>query len=102
MTHGLRLHEQSHPEEPPVEAVMAQNALGRSALQFDHWEAPSKHVGQDAIFVLPRADQRQVLVDEMRARFASAELVEHVNVDRLGIQVMSADIFVCRNYKGAH
>ncbi|MEQ1631726.1 MAG: glycosyltransferase family 39 protein, partial [Planctomycetota bacterium] len=101
LTHGLRLHEQSHPAEPPVEAVLAQNALGRSALQFDHWDAPSKHVGQDAIFVLPRADQRKVLVDEMRARFASAELVEHVRVDRLGIQVMSADIFVCRNYKGA-
>ena len=102
LTHGLRLHEQAHPEEPRVEAVLAQNARGHSALQFDHWDAPQQHLGQDAIFVLPRASERAALVGEMRARFVSAEMVEQVHIDRFGIEVFSADIFVCRSYKGAH
>lgn len=100
LTHGLCQHEEQHPEEPPIEPVLAQNALGRPALQFDQWERPQLHEGQDAIFVLPRADERQSHVEEARAHFASIEKVERVDVERLGIRVMSADIYVCRDYKG--
>lgn len=40
------------------EDVMAQNVVGLPALQFDHWGSPAAHVGQNAIFVLPRPQDR--------------------------------------------
>lgn len=80
--------------------ALAQNVLGDPALQFDHWDAPANHVGHSAVFVLPRPGERHATVDRVAAKFASCELVEHVEPKRLGVSVMNADVYVCRGYKG--
>lgn len=81
-------------------AALAQNVLGDPALQFDHWDAPSNHIGHSAVYVLPRAGERHATVDRVAARFASCELVEHIEPERLGVSVMNVDVYVCRGYKG--
>ena len=93
------------PEHPlagsiDFEPTMAQNVLGRRALQYDHWASPRSSVGQDAIFVLPRPQQRVDMVREAAKRFVSIQRVERVEVRRCGVHVLDADIFVCRGYKG--
>ncbi|HZN41179.1 MAG TPA: glycosyltransferase family 39 protein [Planctomycetota bacterium] len=84
-----------------LEDVMsAQNVLGRPALMYDYWFDALQHVGQDAVFVLPRPSMRRQLLDDVEHRFAKVERVETVAVERLGRRVMDADIFVCRHYLG--
>lgn len=82
------------------EPILAQNVLGLRALQFDHWAPPCKRIGQDAIFVLPRPVGREEVVKRAADRFAAVELVERVNVKRLGIDLVEAEIYVCRDYQG--
>lgn len=82
------------------EVTMAQNVISMPALQFDHWARPEHRVGQDAIFVLPRPDARDAMVEAVRAHFARVDKVERVEVRRLGIRVMEADIYVCHAYGG--
>ncbi|MCA8942929.1 MAG: hypothetical protein KDB80_10255, partial [Planctomycetes bacterium] len=66
----------------------------------DHWECPRDRIGQDAVFVLPRPEMRGGFLDRVRNKFDSVERVDQVKVSRLGITVLEADIFVCRNYRG--
>ncbi|MEZ6037279.1 MAG: glycosyltransferase family 39 protein [Planctomycetota bacterium] len=100
LTRGLELYvAQAEPDEV-LEPVMAQNVVGRTALQFDHWTPPTERVGQDAIFVLPRPDGRDDILGEVRQHFRAIERAEHVVVQRLGIEVLSADVYVCRGYLG--
>lgn len=87
-----------HPDSG--EPTLAQNVLGQRALQFDHWTSPSSRMGQDAIFVLPRAHQRDEMVAKASQRFDHIEKVEHVQVTHLWIVVFEADIYVCHNYHG--
>jgi 4-amino-4-deoxy-L-arabinose transferase-like glycosyltransferase len=82
------------------EPTMAQNVISKPALQFDHWNAPADRIGQDAIFVLPRPRQREAMVDQARRHFASIERVEQMQIHRLGIHVLDADVYVCRDYRG--
>lgn len=82
------------------EVTMAQNVIDKPALQYDHWAQPALRGGQDAIFVLPRPDARQAMVDEVRDHFDRIEKVERVDVQRFGIHVMAADIYVCHGYVG--
>jgi hypothetical protein len=82
------------------EPTLAQNVIGMRALQFDHWNRPADRLGQDAIFVLPRPQQRQDMVDEARRRFDSIEKVERVEIRRLGLHLVDADLYVCRGYRG--
>lgn len=86
--------------EDPGEPTLAQNVLGMRALQFDHWTPPRSRIGQDAVFVLPRPARRGEMVDRARKVFASVELAEHVQVECMGIDLMGADIYVCRDYLG--
>ncbi|MFO1077157.1 MAG: glycosyltransferase family 39 protein [Planctomycetota bacterium] len=80
--------------------VLAQNVMGERALQFDHWDPPAAHVGKDAIFVLARADVRPREIEDCKARFASVETVQRVVITTLGIEVLDADVLVCRGYRG--
>ena len=80
--------------------VLAQNVVGKPALQFDHWDPPTGHVGGDAIFVLARSDARQREIVDCRAHFASVELVQQVVIRTLGIEVLEASVFACRGYRG--
>ena len=82
------------------EPTLAQNVISIRALQFDHWTPPKERIGQDAIFVLPRPEQRELMVDEARRHFRTMEKVERVAITRLGIHIVDADIFVCRGYRG--
>ncbi len=84
------------------EPVLAQNVISRPALQFDHWAQPEDRVGQDAIFVLTRPDDREAIVDAVREHFASIDKVERVEIVHLGIRLLEADIYVCRAYCGPH
>jgi dolichol-phosphate mannosyltransferase len=93
------LHENPAEGNLDFEPTMAQNVFGMRALQYDHWSQPRDRVGQDAIFVLPRPEQRDGMVLEAGRHFTSIEKVEHVEVRRLWI-VLEADIYVCRGYKG--
>jgi hypothetical protein len=91
-----------HPEEADIdfEPTLAQNVVGQTALQFDHWAPPAARLGQDAIFVLPRPQGRSRFVELTQPHFDRMEKVERVSVDRLGIHLMDADIYVCRGYRG--
>jgi hypothetical protein len=82
------------------EPTLAQNVMSKPGLQFDGWESPSKRVGQDAIFVLPRPHQRDAVLACVRQHFQSIEKVERVEIKRLGVHVLDADIYVCRSYRG--
>jgi len=86
--------------EDSGEATMAQNVISKPALQYDHWTRPENRVGQDAIFVLPRPAERQEMVEAVARHFTGIEKVERVDVHRLGILVMEADIYICRGYCG--
>ncbi len=83
-----------------TEPTLAQNVLGKAALQFDHWDAPERHLGQNAVFVLPRPQQRVLMVQEARRRFEQVECVEHLSIDTWGIHQSDFDIYVCRGYRG--
>ena len=84
----------------PGEPTLAQNVLGQRALQFDHWSPPGARIGQDAVFVLPRPAARGEMVGKARQVFATVELAEHVQVKCMGIDLLAADIYVCRGYTG--
>jgi hypothetical protein len=89
------------PGEPDSgEPTLAQNVISLRALQFDHWSPPKERLGQDAIFVLPRPDQRAEMVEAATRHFHSVEKVERVAIERLGIHLVDVDIYVCRNYRG--
>ena len=102
LTHALHRECLGEGEHGCELSVLAQNVIGRPALQFDHWDQPSGHVGQSAVFVLPRAERRGIVLDAVRDRFGSAERVDHIDIERLGVHVFDADIYVCRGYKGPH
>ena len=87
-------------DDPNFEPTLAQNVIGMRALQFDHWSRPKDRIGQDAIFVLPRPEQRAAMVREAGLRFQSIEKVERVQVCRLGVHQFDADIYACHGYKG--
>lgn len=80
--------------------VMSENVFGQGALEFDHWEPPENHRGEDAIYVLPRPRVRGGEVAKLKAHFASVQMVEHVQVDFLGYCVADADIYQARGYLG--
>jgi len=82
------------------EPTLAQNVIGQHGLQFDHWDAPMDRIGQDAIFVLPRPEQRPDMVTAAAAHFDHIDKVERVDVTRLGIHLYDADIYVCHHYRG--
>ncbi|MCA8977066.1 MAG: glycosyltransferase family 39 protein [Planctomycetes bacterium] len=100
LTRHLKNHAKVARPGVAVEPTLAQNAFGLSALQFDHWEPPAKHIGEDGLLVLPRPDMRQGLLERIGVHFASLELLERVEVQRLGFSVFSADIYRGRNYLG--
>ena len=52
------------------------------------------------MFVLPRPKGREEMVEKATARFATVELAEHVQVQCMGIDLLEANIYVCRGYKG--
>jgi hypothetical protein len=83
-----------------AEAVMAQNVFGRPALQYDHWDHPQNHIGDSAVMILPRPDQRQGLFVEIRERFDSVEKVERLPIETLGIRLVDVDFYLCRGYRG--
>ena len=83
-----------------LEATMAQNVVGDRALQFEHWERPQDHLGQDAIFVLTRPDRRDYSLREAERHFDQVTRVERVIIKRLGFEVSHADVFICKNYRG--
>lgn len=82
--------------------TMAQNVISIPALQFDHWTRPEDHVGQDAIFVLPRPERRGRMIDFARRHFRTVEQVERVAIRPLGISVLDVALFVCRGYRGPY
>jgi hypothetical protein len=82
------------------EPTMAQNVLGKRALQYDHWNSPRDRVGQDAIFVLPRPEQRGEMVRAAARCFASIEKLDRLELCTLGVHIVDADFYLCRGYKG--
>ncbi len=97
---GLALHQLVRHDDGPLEPTLSCNVLGLPALQFDHWDPPAGRIGQDAVFVLYRSEQRKTLVDQVRARFDAIELAERVEVRRFGVRLADAAIYVCRGYHG--
>lgn len=84
----------------PLEATLAQNVLGQRSLQFDEWTSATARVGQDAVFVLPRAHERESVLRKTAACFGSVTLAERLNVTRIGVVLMVVDVYLCRQYKG--
>lgn len=80
--------------------TLAQNVLGEKALQYDHWEAPATHVGEDAIFVVPRPDDRAGPLKLAAECFDRLEKVESLAIERLGIHLLDVDLYLCHNYHG--
>ena len=100
LTRSLSLHAKRSPVPDLLETTMAQNVLGRSALQFGLWENPRSRIGENAILVLPRPEDRAEILAEARSRFDAVERVERIDVACLGIDVLTVDLFVCRGYRG--
>jgi dolichol-phosphate mannosyltransferase len=82
------------------EDVLAENTVGRSALEFAHWFPASSEVGKDAVLVLSRPARHVRLVEEARERFASVKSLSTMDVERFGIRVRSYEWLVCRGYRG--
>lgn len=81
--------------------VLAQNVYGERALQFEHWDAPSGHVGEDAVFVLAHPDRRtEAAMARVLPHFASVESAGRVSVESFGYEVMTAEVFLCRSFRG--
>ncbi len=99
LTRGLRLHAKAwNPEEP----VLAQNVYGGPALQFDYWDDPLDFIGEDALLVLPRPEQRQGQLRQVRAHFGKVTKVDGLAIERLGIRVLEVDVYRCEGYLGPH
>jgi 4-amino-4-deoxy-L-arabinose transferase-like glycosyltransferase len=80
--------------------VLAQNTYGEPALQYDWWTDPERHVGETAVFVVIRPDQRRRDLECAAQHFTSLEKVESVAVRRAGNVVLRADIHVGTGYRG--
>lgn len=50
--------------------------------------------------MLPRPKGREEMVEKATARFAKVELAEQVQVECMGIDLVDANIYLCRGYKG--
>ncbi|MFQ5504152.1 MAG: glycosyltransferase family 39 protein [Planctomycetota bacterium] len=100
LTHSLRLSGQEDGRKEEIGPTLAQNVFGEDALQYDHWESPDRHIGEDAVFVLTRPELRQRQVQRAREHFADVEPVQRLLIHRLGIQVLVVDLFICRGYLG--
>jgi hypothetical protein len=83
-----------------LEPILAQNVVGRPALQFDNWETPARRIGQDAVLVLRHPERRTKELKFAAEHFDSVEHVKHVSVTRLWYVVNEADIYFCRHYRG--
>jgi hypothetical protein len=81
-------------------AVLAQNVRGRPALQFDYWDQPSRHIGDDASVVVTRPDRRTEHVEDAKRFFESLERVERIPIRRGVWSVLDVDLYACRAYKG--
>ena len=90
------------PGKPQLAPVLAQNVFGRRALQFDHWDSPINHLGEDAIYVLARPDARPNELLQCRAHFRSVERRHRVQVTCMDLDVLAADVFFCHDYLGPH
>ncbi len=77
--------------------VLAQNALGDTALSFDLWTHVADLVGQSAVFVA-RVRRREPDLERIRARFRTVDLLRTVEVRRFGIVVQEARLYACRGY----
>ncbi|MBL8728738.1 MAG: glycosyltransferase family 39 protein [Planctomycetes bacterium] len=97
---SLILHSRTAHDADGLEPVMAENVFGQRALQFDHWEPAAAHVGESAIYVLLRPDDRPREVQKLERHFRTVEKVERVRIERLGYCVAEADIFVATGYLG--
>ncbi|MEZ6036931.1 MAG: glycosyltransferase family 39 protein [Planctomycetota bacterium] len=97
--HLTRRHQLMEPGHQ-LEFVLAQNVFGKQALQFDHWEPACEHVGEDAIYVLPRPDGRPGELELLRQHFDSVELSERLQVGAFGIERGTVDIYTARCYRG--
>jgi dolichol-phosphate mannosyltransferase len=84
----------------PYAPVMAQNVFGEDALEFDHWEQPERHIGESAVFVLPRSHDRPNELEACKRAFGDVQFAQGVAIDFLGIRVLDADIYLCRQYRG--
>lgn len=100
LTRALRLITgNEHPGKPPA-SVLAQNTYGRPALQFDYWNKPADHIGENAILVLPRPSMRRNELTKALTCFEAITLVDCVHVERFGIPLLDFRIYECSNYQG--
>lgn len=97
---ALKMHMYVMPADHDFEAVMAQNVFGETALQFDHWEPTASHIGQNAIYVLPRPDDRPRELEKLRRHFKSVQKLERVRTMKFGWCVAEADIYEAIEYRG--
>ena len=100
LSRNVFLEHRSSGDLGPLEPTLAQNVLGASALQFDHWATPRDHIGQDAIYVLPRADARPREIEKIARHFRAVERKERIELRTWGVRQMYADVYVCREYLG--
>lgn len=97
--HLARRDERMTPDHQ-LEFVMAQNVFGERSLQFDHWEPVTKHVGQDAIYVLLRPEDRPREIEKLHQHFERVQLSEHLELGVFGLKLGTADIYTAHGYRG--
>lgn len=85
------------PHDAPT---LAPHVWGAPGLQFEYWTSAPSRIGQDAVYVLPRPGGRDKKVEHVQRVFTRIEKVDHIDVQRLGITVMDADIWLCFGYRG--
>jgi len=92
---AVRSSKEAAPELPPV---LAQNVIGLPALQFDLCCNVATFRSQNAVLVDAYPEEPDSKLDLARRAFKSVDLVEHVVARRLGVPVLRANVYLCRNY----
>lgn len=96
----LRAEQEASTSSQGAVQVLAQNALGEPALQFDHWASPEGRAGESAVFVMTRPERDPAQVGRLLPHFQSVQRVETVRVRQFGVLVATADVYACRGYLG--
>jgi hypothetical protein len=80
--------------------VLAAEVVGRRGRQFDFWSHPEQLVGWSAVFVQLDPEGRENKIERMRGFFDDVQLVERLDITKLGIKLQTIQFFVCRGYHG--
>lgn len=82
------------------ERTYAQDIIGQRALQFDYFPPGRKLEGATGLLVLSDQSQSKVDMAMVRARFATVERIDVLDIGAMGKTTRSIEIWRCTGYRG--